>query len=54
MLDGVIKIGREEGLRALFHGSLARILFHVPNVAISMSLVEVLKPVISRLIYQSD
>jgi len=44
MLDGVFKIARDEGARALFHGSLARILFHVPNVAISMSLVEVFKP----------
>lgn len=44
MLDGVYKIGRDEGVKALFHGSLARIIFHVPNVAISMSLVEVFKP----------
>ncbi len=44
MLDGVYKIGRDEGVRALFNGSLARIMFHVPNVAITMSLVESLKP----------
>ena len=29
---------------ALFNGSLARIMFHVPNVAITISLVEVLRP----------
>lgn len=40
LVDAVYKIGREEGPRALFNGSFARILFQVPNVAISMSLVE--------------
>ena len=44
MLDGVYKIGRDEGVRALFNGSFARILFHVPNVAITMSIVELVKP----------
>jgi hypothetical protein len=48
MLDGVWKIARDEGVKALFHGSLARILFHVPNVAITMSMVEVIKPHIQR------
>lgn len=48
MLDGVYKIARDEGVRALFHGSFARILFHVPNVAISMSCVEIFKPHIQR------
>lgn len=49
MLDGVYKIARDEGVRALFHGSFARILFHVPNVAICMSLVELFKPKIQAL-----
>ena len=44
MIDGIYKIARDEGAMALFSGSLARILFHVPNVAITMSLVEILKP----------
>jgi Mitochondrial carrier protein len=48
MLDGVYKIARDEGGLALFSGSLARIMFHVPNVAITMSLVEVIKPRISN------
>ncbi len=48
MLDGVYKIGRDEGIKALFHGSLARILFHMPNVAITMSCVEAFKPHIQR------
>ncbi len=54
MLDGVYKIARDEGVKALFHGSLARILFHMPNVAISMSCVEAFKPHIQRAIEGSD
>lgn len=50
MLDGVYKIARDEGALALFSGSFARILFHVPNVAISISLVEVLKPLVANVI----
>ena len=30
MLDGVWKIARDEGPKALFSGSLARVIFHVP------------------------
>jgi len=48
LVDGVYKIGRDEGMRALFNGSFARILFHVPNVAISMSLLEVVKPRVQK------
>lgn len=44
IFDGIYKIARDEGPRALLNGSLARIYFLVPNVAIAMSLVEVLKP----------
>ncbi len=44
IFDGMYKIARDEGTRALFSGSLARILFHVPNVAISMSIFETIKP----------
>jgi Mitochondrial carrier protein len=50
MLDGVWKIARDEGPLALFNGSLARILFHVPNVAISMAVVEILKPHVKTMI----
>jgi len=44
LADAVYKIGRDEGPRALFAGSLARIMFHVPMVAISMSVLEYTKP----------
>jgi Mitochondrial carrier protein len=54
MLDGVYKIARDEGALALFSGSFARILFHVPNVAITMSLVEVIKPRVSNFINGHD
>lgn len=46
----VYRIGRDEGLRALLNGSLARIMFQVPNVAITISLVEVLKPKVYTLL----
>lgn len=54
MLDGVWKIFRDEGPRALLSGSLARIIFHVPNVAISMSLLEVVKPHVQRVLQGED
>ena len=44
MLHGVYRIALDEGPLALFAGSFARCLFHVPMVAISMSIVEVVKP----------
>ena len=44
MMHGVYRIALDEGLLALFAGSFARCLFHVPAVAISMSIIEVVKP----------
>jgi hypothetical protein len=44
MFHGVYRIGKEEGVLALLNGSLARIMFHIPMVAISMSLLEYVKP----------
>ena len=44
MMHGVYRIALDEGPLALFAGSFARCLFHVPMVAISMSIVEVVKP----------
>jgi hypothetical protein len=44
MFHGVYRIAKEEGMLALFNGSLARIMFHIPMVAISMSLLEKVKP----------
>ena len=50
MLDGVHKIYKEEGLRALYNGCLARILFHMPNVAISMGVIEIMRPKVTSLL----
>ena len=44
LVDAVYKIGKEEGVRSLFNGSFARILYHVPMVAISMGVLEQAKP----------
>ncbi|OMJ79253.1 hypothetical protein SteCoe_20761 [Stentor coeruleus] len=48
MFHGIYLIASEEGFRALFQGSLARILFHTPNTAISMSLVEFFRRLLSN------
>lgn len=50
LLDGVYKIWRDEGFRALYNGSFARILFHMPNVAISMGVLEMMKPRVQKMI----
>ena len=44
MIDAVYRISKEEGIRALLNGSFTRILFQVPNVAITMSIIEMVKP----------
>lgn len=50
MLDGLKKIIIKEGPLALFNGSFARIWTHIPNVAISMSVLEYLKPFAEKII----
>ena len=44
MGHALFKIASEEGPLKLFAGSFTRCLFHVPNVAITMSFVEMIKP----------
>lgn len=44
MFHGVYRIATEEGIKALFNGAFARILFQIPMVAITMSLLEFIKP----------
>ena len=44
MMHAVYRIALDEGPLALFSGSFARCLFHVPMVAISMGIVEMVKP----------
>ena len=43
-VHAVATIAREEGARALFRGAAARIAFHVPGTAITMTLFEELRP----------
>ena len=43
MFHGIYLIYMTEGLRALFQGSLARVMFHTPNTAIVMSLLELIR-----------
>ena len=40
IFDAMFKIGKDEGVFALFNGSFARIITHVPTVAITMSMLE--------------
>ena len=44
LLDALYKIGKNEGVLSLLNGSFARIIYHVPMVAISMSILELVKP----------
>lgn len=47
LVDALYKIQRDEGgVKTLFNGSFARILYHVPMVAISMAVLEKVKPTI--------
>lgn len=50
MLHGIFSIAAQEGPAALFKGALARVLFHTPNTAVVMSLLEVLRPKVSHLL----
>ena len=54
MLHGVWRIGRDEGVLALFRGTIARAMFHIPMTAISMSVIEQLKPVIVKYFDERD
>ena len=48
IFDGIYKISIDEGPKALFNGCFARILYHMPNVALTMSALEVLKPKVQK------
>ena len=44
LIHGMYKIYLDEGFVSLYNGSFARILYHVPNVAISMCILEFMRP----------
>ena len=54
MLMGLGELWREGGVRALFKGSLARILFQAPMTAVCMSTYEVTKNALAELGSNSD
>ena len=43
MFHGIVCIYRQESFFALFKGASARVLYHCPNVAIIMSLMETIR-----------
>ncbi len=47
MVQGLIKIGYQEGLKGLFRGSVARVMFFAPTGALTMTFLELFKPKIS-------
>jgi len=49
MLQGLIKIGYNEGLKGLFRGACARTLCFAPTGAISMTFLELFKPKVEKL-----
>jgi len=50
LLHGIYSIATQEGPAALFKGAFARVLFHTPNTALVMSLLELLRPRVSHLL----
>jgi len=50
MIHAVWRIAVDEGFLSLYRGVIARMLFHIPMTAISMSVVEQLKPQIVKYI----
>jgi hypothetical protein len=48
LLQGLSLISQTEGMTGLFKGSLARVLYHSPTTAISMSILEAMKPIIRK------
>jgi hypothetical protein len=50
LLQGLQLIFHTEGVAGLYKGSVARALYHTPTVAISMSILEFLKPIIRKLL----
>jgi len=48
LIQGLSLISQTEGMPGLFKGSLARVLYHSPTTAISMSILEAMKPIIRK------
>jgi hypothetical protein len=50
LLHGLYYIGQNEGISAFGRGAIARAMYHTPVVAISMGLIEQIKPVLRKLL----
>jgi hypothetical protein len=50
MIQGLIKIGYNEGIKGLFRGSCARVLNNTPNGALAMTILEISKPEVAKLL----
>lgn len=50
VLQGLISISYNEGLKGLFRGSTARVLSYTPNGALAMTFLEFFKPKVSKLL----
>jgi hypothetical protein len=48
LTQGLVLIAQTEGLAGLYKGSIARALYHTPTTAISMSILEFMKPFIRK------
>lgn len=54
MFQGIWKVYSTEGPKALYRGSVARVLSMAPTGTIAMTTVEMVKPIISAMIHRSD
>lgn len=48
MFQGLVHIGRHEGISGLYRGALVRALYHTPAGALSMTFLEVVKPYVRK------
>jgi hypothetical protein len=49
MFHGLAQIAKNEGYKGLYKGSVARALYHTPTTAITMSILEMIKPIVRKL-----
>ena len=50
IVDGLIKMVKNEGPKSLFNGTFARVIHQIPTVAISMATLEMVRPRMQKLL----
>jgi hypothetical protein len=50
IFHGLYIVGKSEGIRGLYRGSLARVLYHTPTGALSLTFLEMMKPVVRKIL----